>query len=146
MQWSLDQARANPLWRGLTEKERNFFELLEEHELDDAAAAVEAFDLQPQSVQVRLNQLRAAIDTGFIYRAMMGFAVPSREEVIAALWQLHEKTKDEARKYSCLAKIAELIQQPKPRKSSDDAEAEAEPQSPQKAEPEQIPDLTDFKE
>lgn len=145
MQWSLDQVRANPLWRGLTEKERNFFELLEEHQLDDAAAAVEAFDLQPQSVQVRLNQLRAAIDTGFLYRAMMGFAVPSREEVIAALWQLHEKTKDEARKYSCLAKIAELIQQPKPpRKGSD--EAEAEPQPTKKTDSEQIPDLTDFKE
>lgn len=144
MQWSLDQARANPLWRGLTEKERNFFELLEEHQLDDAAAAVEAFDLQPQSVQVRLNQLRAAIDTGFLYRAMMGFAVPSREEVIAALWQLHEKTKDEARKYSCLAKIAELIQQPKPPRKPDDVEAE--PQPTKKAESEQIPDLTDFKE
>lgn len=144
MQWTLAQVQEHALWRGLTDKQRLFFELLEKHALDDVAAATGAFDLKPQSVQVRLNQLRGAQDTGFLYRTMMGLAVPSRDEVVAQLWQLSESTKDEARKYSCLARIAELIQQ-RPPKSKDT-------ESPQTSQPDpempghEIPDLSDFRE
>lgn len=146
MQWSLGQVKEHPLWRGLTDKQRRFFELLEALHLDDAAAAIGAFALQPQSVQVRLNQIRGAWDTGFLYRAMMGFAVPTKEEVIAQLWQLAESTKDEARKYSCLAKIAELLQQKPPREKEKDSEtppAQVEtPKVPEKS----VPDLSNFRE
>lgn len=128
MQWTLAQVKEHPLWRGLTDKERRFFELLEQTELDDAAAATQAFDLQPQSVQVRLNQVRGAMDTGFLYRAMMGFAVPTREEVIAQFWLMADKTKDEARKYACLSKVAELLQGQKPPRK--EAEPKPEPATP----------------
>jgi hypothetical protein len=153
MQWTLAQVKEHPLWRGITDKERRFFELLEETQLDDAAAAVRAFDLQPQSVQVRLNQVRGAMDTGFLYRAMMGFAVPTIEEVIAQFWLMADKTKDEARRYMCLSKIAELM--PSPKAQRKDAEAKtaaagplhgasgpATPPTPLTP----IPDLSDFKE
>lgn len=150
MQWTLAQVKEHPLWRGLTDKERRFFELLETNELDDVAAVTLAFELKPQSVQVRLNQIRGAQDTGFLYRAMMGLAVPSREEVIAQLWQLAETTKDEARKYSCLSKIAELIQQGKqPRKDPESQPAAAAQETatePARAASGGIPDLSDFRE
>lgn len=109
MQWSLDQVKEHALWRGLTDKERRFFELLAQKELDDVAAVVGAFELAPQSVNSRLNQIRGAQDTGFLYRAMMGLALPSRDELAAALWQLGSKTKDEARKERCLRAAAGIL-------------------------------------
>lgn len=108
MQWTLEQVKAHPLWRGLTDKERHFFELLDRLQLDDDGAALSAFDLRPQSVQVRLNQIRAKQDTGFLYRAMMGMALPSREEIAAAAWQLANSTKDESRKLAALKLVAEM--------------------------------------
>jgi hypothetical protein len=147
MQWTLAQVKEHPLWRGLTDKERRFFELLEAAKLDDAAAATQAFDLQPQSVQVRLNQIRGAMDTGFLYRAMMGFAVPTRDEVIAQLWHMAEKTKDEARKYQCLSKIAEMLGTQKPTQASPAANKETDPTPATPAAPSTpVPDLSDFKE
>lgn len=143
MQWTLAEVKEHPLWRGITDKERRFFELLEQHKLDDVAAAAEALDLQPQSVQVRLNQIRGALDTGFLYRAMMGFAVPTREEVVAQLWLMAEKTKDEARKYSCLAKIAELMPSQRPAKKDPEPTKPAEPQ-PSPTIP--MPDLSCFRD
>jgi hypothetical protein len=151
MQWTLAQVKEHPLWRGLTDKERRFFELLEAAKLDDVAAATQAFELQPQSVQVRLNQIRGAMDTGFLYRAMMGFAVPTREEVIAQYWLMAEKTKDEARKYLCLGRVAELMgaQKPSSKPSSKEAGTEtATPVAPAPPSPPStpVPDLSDFKE
>lgn len=149
MQWKLAQVREHPLWRGITEKERRFFELLEELHLDDAAAAARAFNLQPQSIQVRLNQIRGAMDTGFLYRIMMGIAVPTLDEVIAQYWLMAEKTKDEARKYACLNKVAELMQMKEggkpPRKAADPPPAQPEPQ-PAKSADRFIPDLSCFRE
>src|SRR5215831_14820165 len=112
MQWTLEQVKAHPLWRGLTDKQQLFFELLDRLQLDDVGAALSSFDLKPQSVQVRLNQLRAAQDTGFLYRAMMGFALPSREEIAAAAWHLANTTKDESRKLAALKLAAEMTQKP----------------------------------
>jgi hypothetical protein len=151
MQWTLAEVKEHPLWRGLTDKQRRFFELLEAAKLDDVAAATQAFDLQPQSVQVRLNQIRGAMDTGFLYRAMMGFAVPTRDEVIAQFWLMAEKTKDEARRYQCLSKVAELMgaQKPsaKPAQPSSKEAGAAEPPTPVAPAPSTpIPDLSDFKE
>jgi hypothetical protein len=147
MQWTLAQVKEHPLWRGLTDKERRFFELLEQTKLNDAAAVAHAFDLQPQSVQVRLNQIRGATDTGFLYRAMMGFAVPSLDEVIAQFWLMADKTKDEARKYACLNKVAELTlsrsgRKPEPKPAEPPAQASPVP-SPA---PAAVTDLSDFKE
>lgn len=143
MQWSLDQVKAHALWRGLTEKERRFFELLSENSLDDVAAAVGAFELQPQSVNSRLNQIRGAQDTGFLYRAMMGFALPSREELAAQLWQLALKTKDENRKERCLASAARILGYAKAGAGTEPRPAE----EPAPAEPEKTgPDLSGFQE
>lgn len=153
MQWTLAQVKEHPLWRGLTDKERRFFELLEAAKLDDAAAATQAFDLQPQSVQVRLNQVRGAMDTGFLYRAMMGFAVPTRDEVIAQLWLMAGKTKDETRKYACLSKIAELLGTPRAATLPGAAKGTCKEGDPKLGGPAApaapstpIPDLSDFKE
>lgn len=140
MQWSLAQVKEHPLWRGLTDKQRRFFELLEETELDDEAAAIGAFNLRPQSVQVRLNQLRGAQDTGFLYRAMLGIALPTKEEVIAQIWQIASTTKDEARKLAALNKVAELQ---KPVKTSEPSEPK---ETPAKEPDEEIPDLSGFRE
>ncbi|HWF03630.1 MAG TPA: hypothetical protein VHA06_08090 [Candidatus Angelobacter sp.] len=147
MLWTLDQAKEHPLWRGLTDKERLFFELLEKHELDDVAAAEGAFDLQPQSVQVRLNQLRSNQDTGFLYRAMMGFALPTRDELAAALWQLGNKTKDEARKLSAYKAAGEILEYHKPsRKGSSPAPTAEGGEPAEKETAQEGPDLSDFQE
>jgi hypothetical protein len=142
MQWTLDQVKAHALWRGLTGKERRFFELLAENNLDDMAAVVGAFDLRPQSVQSRLNQVRGAQDTGFLYRAMMGFALPTREELAAALWQLASKTKDEMRKERCLRAAARILRYER-KESPEEPGADEEPAS---GPVQSGPDLSGFKE
>ncbi len=150
MRWTVGQAREHPLWRGLTEKERRFFELLEALHLDDSAAAIAAFDLAPQSIQPRLNQLRGAQDTGFLYRMMMGFGVPSREEIIAALWQLAQTTKDEQRKLVCIREAGEMCGYKVKRKEKDstpgDDGDEPPPSSPTIEPGRAIPDLSNFRE
>jgi hypothetical protein len=145
VQWTLQQVREHPLWRGLTDKQRLFFELLEKHELDDVKAAESAFDLRPQSVQVRLNQIRAAQDTGFLYRAMMGMALPSRDEVGAALWKFSQETSDEERKLKALEYLARLMGS-RATKSADGKSDEKSPEQSPSNNPDNIPDLSDFKE
>lgn len=144
MQWSLVQVKEHPLWRALSDKERRFFELLETHALDEMAAVVGAFELSPQSINSKLNQIRAGIRTGFLYRAMMGFALPTREELAAEHWKVAQSTKDEARKERCLKAAARILGYEKGA-GKDPSEEEAggggsAPRSPDE------PDLSNFQE